>query len=279
MSLVERIKITIRASSAHPDVLTVQDAMKQVLEIFQLLTAESADGVSWRLASATTNSPLTIEGEAVGDGGEIDACANGQKVMLANWLNALQAGELPEGWRGTKKSQIAERLLKRNLNGIGQTDIDFRSGPPTIITPDRARTMLDTIARKTEHEQMFTFRKIQEYGSFEGTLQELSTRHNHPAVLVVDRKTGANVWCHLSVDLQERFKDRAEYQDFWKHQRVLVRGRMNRNENGALVLVNADDIEKVCVKDALTIPYDPTFTSGLPVSEYLTRFRDGTLDD
>ena len=33
----ERIKIIVRASGAHPDVLTIEDAMSQVLDIFEML--------------------------------------------------------------------------------------------------------------------------------------------------------------------------------------------------------------------------------------------------
>jgi len=49
----ERITITVRASGAHPDVLTIQDAMRQVLDIFELLTSGSASlpGIEWKLAT------------------------------------------------------------------------------------------------------------------------------------------------------------------------------------------------------------------------------------
>ena len=35
----ERIKITVRPSGSHPDVLTIEDAMRQVLDIFEMLEA------------------------------------------------------------------------------------------------------------------------------------------------------------------------------------------------------------------------------------------------
>jgi len=60
----ERITITVRASGAHPDVLTIQDAMRQVLEYFRtpyVRFCESAR-IEWKLANASTNSRLGRSG-------------------------------------------------------------------------------------------------------------------------------------------------------------------------------------------------------------------------
>ena len=43
----------------------MQDALQQVLDFFNLLTDDSNPNVEWRLTLASTNSPLTVEGEPV----------------------------------------------------------------------------------------------------------------------------------------------------------------------------------------------------------------------
>ena len=62
-----QVTVIVRPSAAHPDVLSVQDAMRQVLDFFDLLTPEETDGggLVWNLTLASTNSPLTVVGEAV----------------------------------------------------------------------------------------------------------------------------------------------------------------------------------------------------------------------
>ena len=59
----ERASITVQASSAHPDILSVQDAMQQVLDFFELLTPEDARETKfvWKLNIASTNSPFTVQ--------------------------------------------------------------------------------------------------------------------------------------------------------------------------------------------------------------------------
>ena len=61
--VAERITVVVRGQ----DGLTVEDAMRQVLETFEMMgradpSAETA--VQWCLVSASTNSPLTVVAEA-----------------------------------------------------------------------------------------------------------------------------------------------------------------------------------------------------------------------
>ena len=51
-----RVRIVIRPSGAHPDILTVRDAVDQVRGIFELAENDNP-GVGWKLVSATTNTP------------------------------------------------------------------------------------------------------------------------------------------------------------------------------------------------------------------------------
>ena len=129
----ERIKIIVRASGAHPDVLTIEDAMSRVLDIFEML--ENMPGVQWKLVSASTNSPLQVEAEAISLEASVDVSviARSQKQKLARQLHELLRGQLPDdpGF----KPQPAKRFLQRNLNGVGATEIDLDGHEQIAITP------------------------------------------------------------------------------------------------------------------------------------------------
>jgi hypothetical protein len=58
------VRIVIRPSGSHPDILTIRDAVDQVRDIFELAENDNPS-VAWKLVSATTNTPLTISAELV----------------------------------------------------------------------------------------------------------------------------------------------------------------------------------------------------------------------
>jgi hypothetical protein len=64
LALAGRVRIVIRPSGSHPDILTIRDAVDQVRDIFDLTESDNP-GVTWKLVSATTNTPLTIAAELV----------------------------------------------------------------------------------------------------------------------------------------------------------------------------------------------------------------------
>lgn len=273
--MVERIKITVRASGAHPDVLTVQDAMRQVLNFFEML--ENVPGVEWKLAKASTNSPLYIEGEAVSLEPSVDVTvvARAQKQNLAKNLREITSGRFPPDPDFPIKS--ARKFLARNLNGIGLTEIDLEIGEPIIVTPRVAQDAIHVLEGRPS--ALFEARRVrEEVGSVEGTLQDVGTHYNIPAVRIIDSRTKDAVWCRLSVELQSQFQDKTTYADVWQHRRVIVRGRLRYDEDGDLEVVLATDIRRIdAQKVSLEAIRDPNFTSGLSVIEYLNRFRDGTL--
>lgn len=273
----ERIKVVVRASDAHRDVLTVQDAMRQVLDIFDLLAGDG-DGVEWKLARATTNSPFYLEGEAVSLEPAVDVTviARTQKLTLARNLQALASGEEPRD--PAFQLATAKRLLARNLNGIGATSIDFEIGEPIVFTPPVARAALDALNTRAG-QGLFAFtRPREEVGSVEGTFSVLGTYWGQPAIRILESNSRTYVWCRLNAELQPQFQDKATYSDIWHHRRVIVRGRIKYASDGGIDYVLASDIQRI---NASEIPAfaleDRAFTSGLTVTEYLDKFRDGTL--
>jgi hypothetical protein len=278
--VAEKVKVTIRASGAHPDVLTVQDAMRQVLDIFELLTADYHSGVEWKLVSATTNSPFHLEGEATSFEPAVDVSviARAQKISVGAGLRSLSNGRPPRDW-DNKRLSTAKRLFNRNLNGVGSTAIDFEIGTePILITPTRAREAILVLETKAPN-QLYELPNIrEEIGSVEGTLSELSTYYNSPAVRIVDARTHQWIWCRLSDELQSEFEDKTKFSDIWSHKRVIVRGRIYYNAENAISYGFATDIQKIEDRQvSLEQIKDRDFTGGLSVIEYLDRFRDGSL--
>ncbi|WP_315741835.1 hypothetical protein [Bradyrhizobium sp. SZCCHNR1075] len=274
----EKVTVTISASSAHPDVLTIEDAMRQVLDIFDLLAAGDT-AVEWRLSSATTNSPLHIEAEAVSFEPAVDitVVARAQKQVVADGLREIADGHIPDTW-DDKRVKIAKRLYERNLNGIGSTDIDFQQSGKIKVTPKFAQSAVSVLAKSPKADLYEFPRNRGEIGSIEGVFAHLSTYRNQPAIGVVETRTKSIVWCVLSPELQAKFADKADFEDFWRHRRVIVRGRIRYSANRAITQVVADDISRIEPKAvALTAIKDTEFTSGLSTGEYLERFRDGAL--
>jgi hypothetical protein len=271
----ERIKVTVRASGTHPDVLTVQDAMCQVLDIFDMLG--SAPGVEWRLVLATTNTPFHVEGEAISLEPSVDVSvvARTQKQNLARNLREIARGKAPDD--PDFRVKTAKRFLTRNVNGIGETDIDFELGEPIIVTPQIARQAIQVLAKKPD--ALFEISAArEEIGSIEGTLQDVGTYYNYPAVRIFESRKKEPIWCRLTDELQTVFQDKATYMDVWHHRRVMVRGRIKYDEDGDIISVFATDIRRIDPPEiSLEMIRDPHFTGGLSISEYLDRFRDGTL--
>lgn len=279
--MAEKLTVTIRASGAHPDVLTIQDAMHQVLDIFNLLSSgpDGKQGVEWKLTKATTNSPLHLEGEAVSfvPAVDISVVARAQKKLVADGLREIANGDVPEYW-DSKRLDIAKRVYKRNLNGIGATIIDFEIGEPVQVTPAFAERAIRTLEQTTVSGlyEIPTIRS--EVGSVEGVFAHLSPYRNQPALAIIDDRTERTVWCILSEKLQAQLSDKARYQDFWKHSRVIVSGKIRYDKHGAISIVDANDIQRVESRVVhLSDIKNINFTTGLTTGEYLDRFRDGAL--
>jgi hypothetical protein len=271
----ERIKITVRPSGAHPDVLTIEDAMRQVLDIFEML--EDAPGVEWKLVTASTNSPLQVVAEAISFESSVDVTvvARTQKQNLAKSLREIARGESPSD--PAFKTNIAKRLLSRNLNGVGATELDFEIGEPIVVTPRVAEEAIAALGKKPSE---FFDRVVtrEEVGSIEGTLSYVGTHYNRPAVRIVAAHGQGAIWCWLSDELQAEFQDKATYRDVWQHRRVFIRGRIKYGKDGEIEYVIATDIRRIDTREvSVEALKDPNFTSGLSVGEYIVRFRDGTL--
>lgn len=276
--LAGRVRIVIRPSGSHPDVLTIRDAVEQVRDIFEL--AENDDpSMAWKLVSATTNTPLTIAAELVAMEPDITAAAlaavgSERTRELKEGFDALGRGAVIAAWSQGRKANVLKRLLNRSLNGIGRTDVQVNDEPEReILTPKIAETALRALAVPPEVD-----RSRSEMGSIEGDYLYLGDHYAHPAIKLCERKTGAEIWCWVSEGDLERFSERVKAVDVWRHKRVRARGKILYDRYGGILHVEADDVQLTEVpRVRLDEVRDPNFTGGLSVSEYLDRLREGRL--
>jgi hypothetical protein len=280
--VLERIRVTVRPSATHPDVLTVQDAMRQVLDIFELLVTGDSEKLVWALVDATMNSPLTVEGQAVSLNAGVDVApiARAQKARFTRSIRTLRRGSLPREWAQTDRLRAARRLMQRAAMGVGDTDIVLSEGaPPLIITPRDAGASLQILNRASEtYELLDEDRSRDEYGAIEGVLLLAGFEYNQPAIKIEERTTRREVWCRVSEEERERIGQSTDFRDVWEHRRVVVRGLIRYDKSGEIIRVYAKNITRVDARRvAVERLRDPHFTGGLSVRQYIDQFREGEL--
>jgi hypothetical protein len=278
------LRVKVFPSASHKDLLTVQDAMKQVLDCFSLAD-DAARGVLWKLVSASTNSPLTVYAEpiAVKPGFDLAAYLDTVVPRLSDGFSALSEGRVIKEWATGPKATIVRNIFERNQNGVGRTEVEVLTGRPAAVVTEKIafdglRALDEEIIQETLAEPLIGSKARTEYGSVEGELLDVGTYWRRPAVQIRELKSKRSVWCQVSADRAEEISQHAAFKDVWMRHRVLVRGKLFFDEAANLTFIEALEIvlldsEKVSV-DNLT---DKTFTGGLSAAEYLDKLRDGNL--
>jgi hypothetical protein len=280
---LEPKKITVVASAEHPEVLDVRDAMRQVLDYFDLLTDQGQPTVVWNLTFASTNSPFTAEGTPVDL--RTKAAAYGlideyvKRVDRGLWKMAN--GEPVDTDFPDEKREAAKRLLKRNMNGIGRTVIKV-SGmeKPLEIEKHKAKIALDALQShgSAVYDYLFGTFARKEVGSIEGRIVELGTDYEEPKITVKEHRTGRDITCRISKEAHDEIAGVLTASDVWRHRRVRVKGILNFDPSGKLVRVYDGRISYIDPKEVKVSDLrDPEFTGGLPAYDYLDRLRDGRL--
>ena len=260
--------------------------MRQVLDLFELLSpADDKQGqFAWRLSYASTNSPFTAQGEAVSLIPDVDVTviARTQKAELVRDLSALGKGEMPDRFRAGKNSEILKGLLKRNLNGIGTTEVRlFENATPIVLTPKFAEAAIGHLATRenpiTQIDLRFG-RMREERGSVEGLFLDVGFHYNQPAIRIFERKSKAVIWCRIDEGTRDKIAAEADYNDVWNKQRIRVKGRIRYDRDGRIVQVIATSIDRV-KKSTVTVDdlRDESFTGDLSTQEYLDLLREGSL--
>ena len=275
--MAERIWVTVQGSADHPDVLTVQDAMRQVLDVFDLLP--SSANVVWNMFQATKVNPFTVGAEAVSPTDpalDVRAPARQQKTILARQVRALAKGRQPPRiLESTETLRAARQILQRNTNGIGTTTVRFdEKAPPLVIDEPHARKGLQLLEARAVRES----RPHVEIGSIEGRIVFAGWSGHEPAIIVRDRRTQTNITCRIPSDIKVRVAK--EVGDLlWDKRRVIVRGRIRYKSDSSIDRVDANDVELIEPRADLSVVdiLDEDFTSGLDTAEYLERLWEGEL--
>lgn len=284
--MAEKVTITVRASGAHPDVLTVQDAMRQVLDLFELLSPDEdkQDQFAWRLSYASTNSPFTAQGEAVSLVPDVDitVIAKTQKAEFIRNISSIGRGEIPDRFKAGKQADILKGMLKRNLNGVGSTEIRlYEDVMPLVVTPRFAEAAIQSLAVKENPLPQVDLRfgrPREERGTLDGYFLDVGFHYNQPAIRILDRKTRNVVWCRIDEATRDKIAAEADYNDVWNRQRIRVKGRIRYDRDGRIVQVIASSLDRVKNNQVgLNSLYDPDFTGGISTGEYLDLLREGSL--
>jgi hypothetical protein len=275
--VAERMTVVIKGQ----DGLTVQDAMRQVLETFEVVSRadpSSAEAIEWRLVSASTNSPLTIVAEAAPRslGVDTERVARRQKAQFRAAISDLRAGRNPSQWRSQDDRRRAKTWLNRAKRLIAETVIDMGdpSEPTISVTAQDAVTaeaVLDLPPRsgKPKHQ----------IGSIEGFLTSIETHYHKPAIRIRDRKTGADVLCIVPEEFRAHIAGSTGTEDVWHERRVIVRGRMRYGDGGELQEIEAAKVVPLPLRKVdVSEMQDGDFTGGVPAEYFVDQLRDESFD-
>lgn len=278
----ERFTIVVTPPDGDNGSLSVQDAMQQVLDAFQLLMSSSKydEAVEWKLVEAKTNSPpFSVVGEARSTrlGIEIDLIAKRQKEFFSHNYNKLLSGAIPESWSSSHLIKTAEDLISRNCNGIFKTEIIIDTDNAIALTREKAISARNIF----DHERPATPKQTKPYkqmGSVEGIILEVKSYYNNPAIKFKERKSGEVIWCLIEEEHRQQIVEKADFEDVWSSRRVRVHGKLEY-ASGRLCKVHVSEILSINPQKVILDEIkDTEFTSGLSVSEYIDRLREGQID-
>ena len=275
-------KITVEASPDHPEILDIRDAMQQVMDYFELLTDRGQSNIVWNLVFASTSSPFTTEGVPVDL--RTNAPAYGQVrdhvATIRRGFARLQEGKPLDDDFPVEKREVAKQILKRNLNGIGRTAIDFGDDAVYEIGPQQAARSLAVINGEDDEEYDYFFSTFsrKELGSIEGRIVDLSTDYDEPAIKLKEHRSGREIQCRISAEARDEIENSLTAGDVWTHRRARVRGMINYDPNGKIVRVYDGRIAFIEAKESEIRDFrDPDFTGGLAAYEYIDKLRENEL--
>ena len=266
----ERVTVTISSSAGENEPLIVADAMRQLLDFFELLSSaggSEGESIDWQLVEISMNSPLKATAQAVAKVPGVLAApiARREKAAVRYSLNQAIHSRAPD-WADAGVRNRAKSLFTRNTSTIGRTSIQFETdAPPTTINQVVARQVLSRI-EDYEKEQI---KKVEdqtrtEYGSIEAVVIELIKHYNHPALRVRERLTGDEVVCVVSPELAEVYGPQHNWSEVWSSKRLLLTGEIFFRTDGRIGQIRLEEIEVVDPSPMLFEDIaQPGFTGGL----------------
>jgi hypothetical protein len=275
--MAKSVSITVHPSDLGAEYLTVADAMHQVLDMIGALEGIEAGDASerqivWRLTEAHTNSPpFTVTATAFSTDPQVSVTLKADRVthLYSVAISSVLAGERPN-WLESEPGRLLRRALKRNLNGIGHTDVVVENEEPIIIVPASARIGIEAL---TDLDQPAEELQRTEYGAVECKVIGLTRYYSSPAIIVVERLSGERVICVLTPKLAQQIGPQHQWSEAWEGQSLRIGGKLTFGADGKLKRINAsfqEPIEWSAVSDADLKTLQ--FTGGRTVLEHLTEF-------
>ncbi len=280
-----RIKIVIRPSPSDDARLTVEDAMRQVLDALDVLNASKShaikpdeDSFVWRLEKASTNSPFTIEAVAdpLRSNVDITAAVRKTKAEAIETLRGVTSGQSPPFWITRDASGALSRIAQRTMNGIGATLVDCFDFPAVEITRNDAPRMLEAVRASDPFVEISTPRRVA-YGDIDGRLIAVGTHYRSPALFLLTAMYG-RVPCMIPKHMVTSLGGEATLSDVWQGKPVVITGKLHYAPGGRLASVEASNLrEKQFASVPLDQIIDADFTAGLEPPDYLDRLHEGDL--
>lgn len=248
--MAKSISITVHPSALEAEYLTVSDAMRQVLDMVGALegveAGEKAERkIVWRLTEAHTNSPpFTITAEAFPKDPQISIAMEADRVTrrYGEAVQSVLGGEKPR-WLEKAAVDYLKRALKRNLNGVGYTDVQIGDLPTVTILPGAARIGLAALERD-ETESQDDHRRT-EYGSAEGEVIGITKYYSSPALVFQERLSGERIVCVLTAKLANELGPQHQWSEAWSGQHLRVGGELIYGPEGILKRINASYCEPI----------------------------------
>lgn len=264
-------RMTIVVSPVGQENLTVEDAMRQVLDAFELLSKSSTDQkIEWRLIEAKTNSPpFSVTAES------IDPRAAQQKADFIAAVNEVNDGRVPSTWDDPEYFDTYKAILFRVSHGARLEVKESPASPALAFDAEAAKFVSALVAKLPEQVS----RIKDQLGSIEGELHSVSVYRNRPAFVVRERKTNHDITCVVSDDeFAKEIAQTRNFEDVWKHRRVIVRGLIRYSVRGGILQVVATSIKAIEPRAVSEEEIrDESFTNGLQSSDYVKKWRDGDL--
>lgn len=247
--MAKSVSITVHPSDLSGEYLTVSDAMKQVLDMIGALEGiEAGDGqerqIVWRLTEAHTNSPpFTVTAEAYPRDPQVSVAFEAERVthLYAVAITSVLRGERPD-WLESEPGRLLKRALKRNLDGVGHTDVFIQDEEPIIIVPSLARIGVETLTDPDRPEEEL---QRTEYGTIECKVIGLTRYYNSPAIIVLERLSSERAICVLTPKLAAQLGPEHQWSEAWDGQSLLVGGKLTYGADGKLKRINASFHEPI----------------------------------
>lgn len=273
-------KITIELFEERQDAIDIRVVIDQVRDYFDLLTIQGKSGVVWKLVSASTNSPLAVEGTPVDPqtGALVSDRIQGYVNRVERCIASAQAGKAINGGLSPEKMKLFTRMLERGRNNFKSVHFNLGEvGNYEIRAEAAARSLMAIKARDVEERGPgFAHTEI---GSVEGQVVVIGTHYQEPSIKIKERVTGREIACLISQQDRDEIQSRLTASDVWTHRRVRVSGSVVYDEEGEISKVTDGNIQFIDPKPVdLDALHDPDFTGGLPAYEYVNRLRENDFE-